>query len=539
MSNRLRAAWIGLLCLCAAQALSAPRAWLDRDRIHAGETVTLNIQVEGHDHEPDLAPLDADFIRHGMSSQRETRLEAGEMAASVLYGIILEPRREGVLGVPRLDVGGQATEPLALTVLPAVSEVDGPGDDVFIDSELDTDTPYVQQSVAYTVRLHYAVTLLDGQLEVPEPEDAALQRVGEDVTEQRSIAGRRYNVVERRFLLTPERSGPLELPAPRFRGRALGGRGFGSFTQDSRIAARGPALPLQVRPQPASASTPWLPLRALDVSIDRPPEQGRAGEPLLVTLRLRADGAGVAQLPDLTYPEIPGAQVFPEPAEVREQWRDGRVQATATRRFAIVPDRPGLLSVPDFGLGWWDVEDDLPRTAQVPGFQIEVAEPAGGFPDVGAPGAAPAPAPAASSGALWPWRLSTLLLAVLCVALSLRIRHRPASDRDGPPPQPSRSAPSRVPLARALQAGDLGDIADALEAACGTRGRGGLEAARRRLRDPSQRAAVEALQRALWGQGDPRAARERLRAAFAEDLVLDAEADAGDGDALPVLYPRR
>ena len=56
------------------------------------------------------------------------------------------------------------------------------------------------------------------------PAGASLQRIGNDPRPyERDIGGRRFTVVEHRYLLIPERSGTLVLPGARFNGMTAGG----------------------------------------------------------------------------------------------------------------------------------------------------------------------------------------------------------------------------------------------------------------------------------------------------------------------------
>ena len=91
---------------------------------------------------------------------------------------------------------------------------------------------------------------------MPQAQDVTVSRVGEDRQYQQSVGGRPYNVLERRFVLQPERSGRIELAAPRFRGRAMPG-GFDPFARNGNVSAMGPALALDVKPQPDTAPQPW------------------------------------------------------------------------------------------------------------------------------------------------------------------------------------------------------------------------------------------------------------------------------------------
>ena len=120
----------------------------------------------------------------------------------------------------------------------------------------------MQQAVGFVVRLYYAVPLISGQLDQPTPDGASLQRVGEDARYTRELGGRRYDVLERRFLLIAERSGPMTIPGARFQGQGVGGF-FDDLFGDGRRALNADGAPrtLQVRGAPANASQPWLPLR--------------------------------------------------------------------------------------------------------------------------------------------------------------------------------------------------------------------------------------------------------------------------------------
>src|SRR5690606_10797961 len=257
-------AWLLLAPLAQAQG-KVVRAWLDRDHIALGETATLNIEVGGATAgTPDYAPLLRDFRLSGHSSSRSFQQVNGRSQVRTLFGVALEPLREGVLEVPPLEVAGTRTPALELTVDGSAPRPAHVGDIAFIEAEADARAPFVQQAVGYVVRLYVAVPLMSGQLDQAEPDGATLQRVGEDVRYTRDIDGRRYTVIERHYLLIPERSGPLEIPGARFRGRGVGGF-FDDFFGGGNDALQASGAPkrLQVRPIPDAAPQPWLPLHDL------------------------------------------------------------------------------------------------------------------------------------------------------------------------------------------------------------------------------------------------------------------------------------
>ena len=554
-------AWLWLLLAGVASGAQAEtRAWLDRDRIGAGETATLNIETDqGSVGPPAYAALERDFVLSGHTSSRQFESVNGRSRTRTLFAVALRPRRDGALQVPPLRVGSEFTRPLALQVAagaPAPVPARA-GQTVFIESELDSTEPYVQQAVGVTLRLYYATSLLSGQFDQDPPEGAALQRVGEDVQYQRELSGKRYTVIERRYLLVPERSGALTLPAARFRGQGMGGF-FDDLFGDGRrdLSALGQAKVLQVRPVPDGAAQPWLPVRGVSLQYLATPQAVRAGEAITVTVEARVDGASATQVPELQLPAPAGAQVFADPPQLEESFERGRPQVRMVRRFSVVPAQAGTLRIAGPGLAWWDVRAGAQRTATLPDLQVRVA-PGAGAGAVAAPvrDVARTAAPASSQrwirvpfvqGAVHPWALATVAFALAWLATLWWGLHRRAPGAVAPPLPPgagggiaraSAGTPAATTLKAALARGDLGVIAGALCASASPPAPD-LDQACARLEDPRQVAAVRQLQQARWGGGDGPRALAALREAFAQAPAW-RRARQDRRPLLPPLYPRR
>jgi hypothetical protein len=541
--------------LLVANVQAQTRAWLDRDRIALGETATLNVETDqpGVD-APDYSPLLGDFALSGNSSSQQYESINGTSRSRTLYAVALQPKRDGVIGIPGLRIGSLRTQPLTLTVTPSSAVPAHAGDAVFIEAETDAQEPYVQQAVGYTVRLYYAAPLISGQLDQDPPDGASLQRVGDDAQFTRDMAGHRYTVVERHYLLLPERSGTLAIPGARFQGRGAGGFFDDLFGDGQReLRANGAPRFIHVRAIPANAPQPWLPLRALGLRYLATPQAARAGEALTVTIEASADGANAAQMPELQLQagDARGgaAQIFPDPMQADETFRDGRPQVRIARKFSIVPAQAGGLRISGPRLQWWDVRAGLTRTASLPDLTVQVAPGVNGF------GTAPTAAvnanvPDASpdwirvpgvQGAVQPWALAAAVFALLWLATFMWGLHRrphavaaAAEDAASPP----RVAPrgTLADLRRALDNGDLGDVSDAL-CAMATPVADDPDALRARLADPAQAAAIESLLRARWAGGDGVAARAALRSAFKQGPRWRA-AEKTVEEPLPPLYPR-
>jgi hypothetical protein len=555
----------GALCLLLASASlqAAARAWLEPDQIALGETATLNVEADSATAgAPDFGVLQRDFDLGGQSSSTQMSIVNGRAEARSRFSVVLEPRAAGNFTVPALTVGSSTTAPLTLVVARGTPGSAERGALLYFESELSSHDPYVQQAVAYTVRLYYAIPLVDGGVDVQAPDDASLKQVGEDRTRQQDIGGRRYTVFERRYLLTPDKSGPLSLPAPRFRGRRQSNDSFGFFNKVIPVSQVGKAEALNVRPLPASAPTPWLIANRLTLTRGALATEVRAGESLVLELLLVADGTTATQLPDLGLPGIQGAQVFPEPQQTRETIVDGRPQATATRRFAIVPAQPGTLLVPAVRVDYWNATSDRADAATLPAVSVAVTPGAAptAAPSAPAPGTQVVPAqhaapPANSSApsradhqALRLWQALTAGL-MLAVALSLWWGWR--RGRPGPAVEPaSQATPARAApvsaqdLQRALAGADLRAIAAALRATTSPPSPG-VGALKPLLEDPAQRSAIEALEHSLWaavadsGGVEHQQTLERLRQAFRHGPRFATARPALNEEVLPPLYPQR
>lgn len=521
--------WLLLSLLAFCGLLQAQtRAWLDRDSITQAESITLTIETDQSD-APDYTPLQADFTLSAQSSSRQLQMGGGATRNSAQYAVTLTPRRTGMLDIPALRVGNASTTPLLVKVEAAPMASRDSNALAFIETEVDDKQPYVQQSVGVVVRLYFATQLASGELVLDTPAAASLQRIGDDRTSVREVNGRRYNVVERRFLLIPERSGPLQLAGARFSGQGAGGFFDDFFGRDNgQLSAQGADQTLQIRATPANAPQPWLPLKNLQLRYTAAPNSGRTGEAIAIEVEAIASGATKAQFPELPVPSLgDSAQVFAEPPQYDETFDGASPQLKLTRRYSIVPQQTGALTVPGIQMAWWDVTAGQARTTALPALDLQVAQGSNNGmlpPPLAQPAATGSPAlsatalPAAGDPAnnwLWPALAAGFALLWLVTLIWGLSRRRATVVVQG-----TRANAANVPgsaygtadLRRALDAGSLDEVAHILAAMAGV---DGLDAVLDRLDDSAQREALQRMQRARWGgEGDVSAARARLREVF-------------------------
>ncbi len=431
--------YLGLLVLALALYLPGPlwadaRASLDRTRIYQGDTLTLSIEVDGTSApQPDLSPLGQDFEVLGTSSGTQISILNGRRSDTTRWQISLRPRHAGELQIPPLAVGAERTRPLQLSVADAASI---PRRDAEVFVELQVDLPggsaYVQQQVPLTVRLYSAQPLRQGNLSDPQVEQGVVERLGEDRRYTADWGGKRYQVLERHYALSPEQSGPLHIPPVVFKGnlpaeqgkrssrssspfdrfrndpffeRFFEGSTFDRFFDEDPFAVLDPGRPvtvqsegldIRVKPKPATGAGPWLPAQDLAVEDSwtaKVPEL-RVGEPVTRTLTLRARGLSGSQIPQIPLALGDAVRLYPE-APRNDTRTDGNlVYGASQQAFALIPQRAGELRLPEVRVKWWDTRADQEREALIPAITARV------LPAVqGTATAPPEPAPAPLSSA--------------------------------------------------------------------------------------------------------------------------------------------
>lgn len=546
-----------VLCGLAGQicAAESTRAWFDRDSVQLGETVTLNVETTESASEPDFSVLEADFELLGRSSSSSVSIVNGSASSTMLWAVGLKPRREGTLTVPALPVGKSTTAPVVLTVGAApVIAAASPGDDFFIEVTAEPLTAYVQQQIRVTVKFFYAVNLTDGAVEELSVADAVVQKLGQDRSYDVERSNRRYRVLERRYAVTAQKSGALQLPVLNFRGRALSGNDPNAmfFGRGRAVTTRSEALSVAINPRPAaSGDGAWLPAQSLQLQAEGADgvTQGRVGEPLTITLTIVAQGLGFEQLPELELPPIDGADIYPDKSVTRSRENGGWIIGERSRKFAIVPTRAGTLRIPPASLDWWDTAADSAAKAQTREITIEVAEAApGAVPTTTAPAASGASGTAALPGeaklliAFWRFvAFVALALWLLTLAIWFVSRRRATARAKPNAPAAVVFSPTRRSFEQAVAAGDAAAAAQRLLAWARSEGLraphlGELAA---QLDSPAQREAIAQLQAALYG-GDAGAATPRdLATPFATGFACAPRTAANEeGSVLPPLWSR-
>ncbi len=414
LSTNLHSLIIGLLLLLiiSSNSYADVRAFLNQNSTYTGDPVSLTIEATGGSNgQPDFAPLEKAFDILGTSNSSQMSIINGRSSSKKSWVVRLQPKSIGKIEIPAISVGSEKTAPLTLTVGDIPPELKAQiGKHVFVEASvaLKNPKPYVQQQIPYTVKLFYDERLINYQMFPPNIENAIIEEVDKKDRYQVTKNGKTYTVIERNYVISPEKSGSLTIPPAIVKGeikdpnteqqaRQNGRRSRDPFQNDpffsdffSSSAFRNPGKPITLRSNAievevktlATAFTgkDWLPAEDIIIvdSWAKQPPILRVGEPATRTLSVQAKGLASSQIPTLELPQPKNARLYADQA-VLETYTDGSTLIGVSKQsITYIPNAEGELLVPDIKLDWWNVETQQQQSFVLPGMALSILPGAAG-----------------------------------------------------------------------------------------------------------------------------------------------------------------
>jgi hypothetical protein len=429
-----------LACGVCLSAMANVTATLDKNQVVLGDTVQLSVQNDGADDgELNIDPLKQDFDVLGSSHGTSIQFVNGSRSTFTQIMLVLAPKHAGTINISSLQWGAQHTAALQLTVGAGGGNSGNGGGNgnsggsgstsapnsgasanaesvpVFLTATVDQKQPYVQAATLLTVKLYVGAQIERAGLDLPGNSDVSIKQLGEDRQSSETRNGRNYQVIERQYILLPQRSGRISLKGPvldaqieevggaapdALFGNIFGGSPFGAMMHSFRpLHLTGDNIDLNVQPRPAAAnSANWLPAQQLTLEETWQPAKGaiHAGEPITRHLHLTALGLTGAQLPDLAASlSLPdGVKMYPDQVKTDDKLQGGKLLGSRDQDIALIAANPGHYVLPAVKLAWWDTANKVQREADLPSRTLDV------LPAVA--GAAQATPPAAQTSAMPP-----------------------------------------------------------------------------------------------------------------------------------------
>ncbi len=546
-----------LLVLMTPFARAELAANVDRQLIDENDVLVLEVRYSGQLRSADLRfeRLEQDFVILNQQRGHQLQLIEGRPHAQTSWTLTLQPKRRGALLIPPFTVEGASTQPITITVTEPTPQARRElAEWVFMESDVSADSVWVQEQFTYRVRLFYSEeAVLFGELPpMPRFEEAVVETMGGPSNRMETRNGRRYQVIERRYAIIPQRSGELRLPPESFVGAVRVTQQGAVRRRNLRLTTDGHQIDIRPQPDAWPADATWLPARDLRLTdaFDPQPPRFRQGEPLTRTLMLQARGLAASALPELDFGQTPGVRVYPEPAILDEDRQGEGMVATRIQSSTLIAQVVDFIELPEISVLWWDLDTDEIRRAVVPSRRFPVAPStlAPAPPEQQAPKPSPAApeadvAPGTPIGEVRSFPMLTLLAVMLWVGTigfwfwhAHRRRQGPASA--APAPTQSSSSRERSAVLNACHANDPAAARPALERwirAHGGHGETLLDALPAKQR-AELTPLLRELDRALYAPASDRSWNGRDLAAWVKRHPHPTAQRAQRRPALPPLY---
>ncbi len=352
-------------------------AEVNKNELAVGEDLTLRVRIDGslNPQQPTLPEFDGLRRMGPPSIQRETWIRGGTSGSTFSYLYQFEATKVGTVTIDPISVtiSGQTyrTEPIKVEVFqglgvstPVPGQGQSPGQDLsvaggsmFVTAYVDDDTPYLGQQITYTFKFYRRSALFPsfgryGQPRFAPPGFSGFWKIQEPDQDEytETIGSNRYQVVELTTVLFPTVVGtlviePAGLTVP-----------IDFFEAPNYLEAE--SIVVDVQPLPPGAPPGFTgAVGKFNISADVDDTEGKVNEPVQLTVRVVGEG-NIDSLPDPAWPDFDDWRVFESPSDTSSRLIDGRLVGTRTYNSVLVPQKAGVLTVPEIGYAYYDPSID-------------------------------------------------------------------------------------------------------------------------------------------------------------------------------------
>ena len=358
--------------MCYAESFSVHA---NDTNVQLGESFSLTFSFSGNagnNKAPDFSVLETNFDILSISPPTSIRIVNGQRNDQLQWRLELEPLMEGTFLVPPLSFGGATSQAIEITAhTPSKSQQQ----QIMLETIIDKPSIYVQEQLRVSYRLYHSVrigNLRREPLELPDAQVLELQQY----EYQRSVSGKKYNVIEFNYLVLPQKRGVLSIPSLRWSYQySTDARGWYSKTQSKRSQAK--AVRVKGIPTEFPTGATWLPAREITLSDSWSSsiDNVSIGEPLTRTITMQASGLGSTQLPKLVAdsPEQhSNYKLYSEKPELEDQANEFGLLSTRVETLAVVFSNPGASVLPTVSIPWWDTDTDSLEYATINPVTLEI-----------------------------------------------------------------------------------------------------------------------------------------------------------------------
>ena len=386
MLKRWVIAVIFMLAVPALTQAASVRSVVDRTQAMLGESIALQVTIEGGEGAIDLSGI-ADFKTLSKGTSSSFQMINGRTTRQLIHNYVLIPLKTGNLTIPAIPVTIDSKIHHTIPIKVTISD-EPPADtgkrDVYVTATISEPSPWIGQQIVFTFRLYNAVQVADAKFQAPQFNGFNTEELEDRNSHRTLVNGREFIVTEVIFILTPVKTGDLEIEPAVLqvgllqrsrRPRPFAGMDafFGRTEMTTRILKTDP-IAVRVRPLPVTGTgTPFSGLVGrFDMSARLENTQVKMGDSTTLAVTI----SGIGNVMDAMVPDIPAPDEFKaysDNPEMQVQQGPEGYSGSKIFRTALVPVKPGQYRIDPIALTYFDVASGEYRTISTSSFDVTVS----------------------------------------------------------------------------------------------------------------------------------------------------------------------
>jgi len=364
------------------------QASVDRKNVTIGESLRLTISISKAGGDVDVSPIKHfKIIQQGVTNYHN--IVNGKASRGVEYNYSLIPLKQGSLTIPQLKVESEGkiykTQKIVIQVSDRKTR-NSNSREVFAEAHISNANPYEGQQIIYTFKFYHAVQLGRGiNFQRPDFSGFTAEQLGKETHHKIAVAGKRYDVIELRYVLVPlnpgkKTIGPAVLECnivrsqQKNRSRGFFDNPFFGNAKLERRAVKTEALAINVKPLPAydgDAEFSGL-VGKFDIRAEIGADKLRVGDSTTLSVTISGNG----NIMDAGMPKIGVSEAFKAYADDPDEairLNAGGYTGKKIFRTALVPIREGQYSLEPIRISYFDVSRGKYQTRMTRAFSISVS----------------------------------------------------------------------------------------------------------------------------------------------------------------------
>ena len=352
------------LFLLVNLVLAIVPANVDRTSVEVGQTLNLNIDMSNTNNTPQIDILRNNFEILGTSNSSQMSIINGHMSSQKSFIVTISPKNPGKQQIPAIKVGKDTTSPITIDVAKTPQNVmpsRNTNAKVFIDVRVDKKDTYVNVPVVYSLRLYFTVPLNNLSMANFDIPNAQIKSLGKSTQYQTNYHGKAYEVIEQKLLITPTKTGTIEIPVARISGLIMNRDPNNFFSAPDNFNIQSKPLTLNVLTVPGNNH-----LIAQSLNINNSwsvnTKNVTMGDPITRTITIEATGVPYSTIPELSFDTPKGVNSYPNKTQTDTTIVDDKLIGKKTFKIVYIPTKSGIINFPETKIKWWDVDKKIEKT---------------------------------------------------------------------------------------------------------------------------------------------------------------------------------